>query len=163
MLTDTRCRSPPGINYTIIIVSYFNVSTFLAIVWFCERFYNNKMHGHCSSTISIWMKLWVLNIEYTILTNLAARCSSEAEVDCALLYYLRDYQDPTNNSFWAEIAWIQKWSPGHPKEKNKTHTTVHICPVQLLERPVHAYPKGSRGWEESVNAWLAKFLMNRTV
>jgi len=49
-----------------------------------------------------------LNTDYTILTDLAARCWSEAEVACALLHSLTDYQDPTIHSSWAEIVWMQK-------------------------------------------------------
>lgn len=38
---------------------------------------------------------------------------------------------------------VTSWAP---QGINKTHTIVHIYPVQLLEKSLGAYPKGSKGF-----------------
>lgn len=147
MLTDIRCRSPSGINYCIIIASYFDVLHILGNCSIFVKGFTTTKYMDLASLLSAsgWSyknsEYWLYNPNWPCCqvlklgrSNLCPATSHEGLPGYNKLLILN------GNDLNPEVI---SWAPWGI---NKTHTIVHICPVQLLERSLGAYPKGSKGF-----------------
>lgn len=145
MLADIRCRSPSGINYSIIIFSCINICTFLATVQYGKVFtttkrtdivlllsasgwsYSSTEHRVCNPN---WPCCQVLKWGGSSLCSVMFSGGFPGPYDLLIL--------SGNRLNLRAIPWAS-WI------KTQALTTVLICPEQFFETATGTYPKGSRG------------------